>query len=382
MARPALTLLIALALSACAQARLRAPAAIPASRSCSSILAELEGKSLKDLLPLNSERVFARVGRENIEITDRKVKTVARFNESRPNLLSFQVEGEERWLYTSDIKGLGERTVRDNTGSVWDVMAYNGDQLRIENKRWIITRDTYFKEEENLVDLTLQVTLRNGKKSRISVKMPNFTDPKAGPLLEGWLLDLFGSLPERYIEDFKDFTLSPGAFDRGFNTRGLFQSDGNKITIFMGKTERLTKLQEVSWHEYGHFLAKRVYGSTNLDYAYSQAAKADGTIVSDYGATEIAEDFAEAMRVYFVTDGGRTSPKLRDRLHNRFKIIDKIVKANPDAIEAFMSEFYAMEAEELKKRRFVYVVVGGGAIGMFITARQVHAFPLEAGTDP
>ena len=129
----------------------------------------------------------------------------------------------------------------------------------------------------------------------------------------------------------------------------------------------------MSWHEYGHFLAKRIYGRTDLNYAYYSAVKADGVSVSAYGDSSIAEDFAEAFRVYFATDGGSLDPKSRDLYHNRFQIIDKIVKANPDSIAKFMSKYYAEEAEALKRRRFLYILVGGGGVvGLFVSGAQIH----------
>ena len=51
----------------------------------------------------------------------------------------------------------------------------------------------------------------------------------------------------------------------------------------------------------------------------------DGTSVSFYGSTDPREDFAEAMRVYLITDGGAASPYHLERFRHRFEVFDRIL---------------------------------------------------------
>ena len=68
---------------------------------------------------------------------------------------------------------------------------------------------------------------------------------------------------------------------------------------------------------------------------WPDAVKKDGTSVSEYGDTNLSEDFAEAVRVYIQTDGGTKDPQALKDFANRFEILDGLMKKSIRERKAF-----------------------------------------------
>ena len=83
-------------------------------------------------------------------------------------------------------------------------------------------------------------------------------------------------------------------------------------------------------HELGHIMAIHKYGRLKPDEKWLKAIAADNTSVSRYGDTTTAEDdFAEAMQLYMMTNGGLYHPEVVRKYAHRFAILDEIMELSP-----------------------------------------------------
>ncbi len=84
-------------------------------------------------------------------------------------------------------------------------------------------------------------------------------------------------------------------------------------------------------HELGHVIARHTYNNDTAtpDQKYQDAILADNTSVSKYGNEKIEEDFAEAMQLYIMTNGGLYYPNVTRRYAHRFEALDKIMGVDP-----------------------------------------------------
>lgn len=83
--------------------------------------------------------------------------------------------------------------------------------------------------------------------------------------------------------------------------------------------------QKVVRHEFGHFVAYKLFQESTPPAEYIRAAETDPVRkVTDYGMTNWAEDFAEAMELYLRTHANGLSGQARRDYWGRFAFLDKI----------------------------------------------------------
>ena len=89
------------------------------------------------------------------------------------------------------------------------------------------------------------------------------------------------------------------------------------------------------WHEMGHQVASKLWQKGhNAEVEWARAAALDRRVVSGYAMRQypefsssnfdLAEDFAETVTAYVLSDAGRLNPKLREAFANRFAVLDRI----------------------------------------------------------
>ena len=78
-------------------------------------------------------------------------------------------------------------------------------------------------------------------------------------------------------------------------------------------------------HKLGHVMAYHRYGELTSDQRWHDAIAQDNESVSQYGDVNMAEDFAEAMRVYLETNAGLNHPDIAKKYSHRFAILDEVV---------------------------------------------------------
>jgi hypothetical protein len=86
----------------------------------------------------------------------------------------------------------------------------------------------------------------------------------------------------------------------------------------------------IFYHELGHHIAWKVYGTRIPNNEYERAKSLDNQKISDYGETNLSEDFAEAVRFYLTArdQGENALNDFRIRYPNRSKILDRIFDVN------------------------------------------------------
>ena len=80
-------------------------------------------------------------------------------------------------------------------------------------------------------------------------------------------------------------------------------------------------------HQIGHIIAYHRYGSITPDQQWHNAVLADNpkAIVSEYSGTNMAENFAEAMKLYLIKQAGLDNPDIARSYAHRFEILDGIM---------------------------------------------------------
>ena len=131
-------------------------------------------------------------------------------------------------------------------------------------------------------------------------------------------------------------------------------------------------LVDVLAHELGHVLHVKRFGTPDPGKKWLRAIRRDGTSVSNYGDTEPAEDFAEAMRVYIQTDGGTKDSQAMKDFANRFEIIDKLMKKNMQERTSLFNKF-----KKAMERRRVAFVTRSGVLTHVVVENNVHIIPPE-----
>lgn len=87
-------------------------------------------------------------------------------------------------------------------------------------------------------------------------------------------------------------------------------------------------------HEFGHLIASKIFGQSTPNHDYISIAQKDKFTVSEYGRTNWAEDFAEAVETYLRLNAGKIDPIVRQQLKNRFEFLDKVFGTrSPGSIE-------------------------------------------------
>jgi hypothetical protein len=212
-----------------------------------------------------------------------------------------------------------------------------------ENQPYAIELDYPLTQSRHLSDL-YHVTIFDPEKQtphKITVIIPHFSHPASGAYDEAYtnqvrnqVFQLMSMLPKRHIDAVKRVKvhLSPSSDDEFW--RQTYKIDGTTaasawvgdINLFPTHFKELSpKTREGEFlHEFGHLVAQKFWKTSNPPQSYINAAERDRYTVSEYGNKHWQEDFAEAVRVYLQTDGGKADPIARQRFSHRFAYIDEI----------------------------------------------------------
>ncbi len=188
---------------------------------------------------------------------------------------------------------------------------------------------------------------KNGPEHGIIVGLPmDFPKEHLASSLEN-IRENFSLLPNRYLPflRFIDISVSPLTDGRAlaYASQGAIRAtiptikDAKKVAsspaILVNENREVTEADVVnsSWlfHELGHFIDFFHSGTGRCKKEWEEMKRLDGNSVSAYGDTNIGEDFAEAVKIYLLTDGGSIHPELGRTKHpNRFRFLDSL--ANRD----------------------------------------------------
>jgi len=216
------------------------------------------------------------------------------------------------------------------------------------------------------------------KTSVIEVKIPADNAPKRLRQIE----KLLAAIP-LHLEDLHQelrVNEGPKQGSPSANASTTAPNHANKLAVIdlykPGMEVKFSKLREGYWHELGHQLGARIFGSTMPEQQWIRAIIEDrGAFVRSYSAAAPSEDFADSVRTYLETDGGRLDPKVRKEFPNRFKLLDRIF-----AVPTVQAELSAATQETAARYRMIVLVgmgvaaaAGGGYYALVPQGEDDHA---------
>lgn len=142
-----------------------------------------------------------------------------------------------------------------------------------------------------------------------------------------------------------------------FFAKKLFRSaaTGGSKTIDIFPAGKSSDMVNLFRHEFGHLIAEGKYGTTMPDQVWKEAMKKDGKAISSYAKSSDAEDFAETVMYYLLSEGGTYDSTVFKPMHQkysaRFALLDEYFKVNP-------TEKRALDDRLRKIRRLAFA---GGA---------------------
>lgn len=149
-----------------------------------------------------------------------------------------------------------------------------------------------------------------------------------------------------------------------FFAKRMFTSaaTGGSKTIDVFPAGKSSDMVNLFRHELGHLIAEGKYGSTMPDGVWKAAMARDGAAVSSYAKNSEAEDFAETVMYYLLSEGGTHDSTLFKPMHKkfaaRFALLDEYFKVNP-------AEKRALDD---RLRGFRRLIFAGGAGAAFATS--------------
>jgi hypothetical protein len=177
------------------------------------------------------------------------------------------------------------------------------------------------------------------------------------------------------VENAEDnyWRMKNASFSGAAMTAGL-----NNIDIYPGGLRGLNPgqvnltLLQLTWHEMGHVWSKRVLAHVDADHVWQDAMKRDGpqNLPSQYAGNAVGEDFAEGVRVFVASNGGRDpiwdiyqgkyvdGSTLRARYGNRFRVLESYFNEYPGEMQALQKEFSEKGAAVL----YAFGGAGAGAL--------------------
>jgi len=225
---------------------------------------------------------------------------------------------------------------------------YDGKPIEIEQ--------TYRNKPVKVYSYEVSMDLaKSSTKFQLNIP-PNRITGKVNARLKKNALEAINSLPVEAFDGLKTLTWSnrgPSKLSQRLSIAGTANNSGHMVIFPLGRTTKRAA-SEVLAHELGHTLSIHKYHEF-FSPGWKKAKKKDGVKVSDYGETTISEDFAEAMRVYLVSDGGTRVPYYANRFRNRFAELDKLMGMPPDlrkqALEAYKQNL---------QNKGIYLLAGQG----------------------
>ena len=223
------------------------------------------------------------------------------------------------------------KIVADPEGTPWKIKKINKLGMVIledDNKRqrFVILPFSNQKSRSYLAKITLP-----SKEHTIRIIVPG-EDTEIHEQLIASLHKNLGELPQRHIESLKKIIINPQPNFEDAKT--MAQADPFSTMYFFAR-EYSTQLQNNHYltysttaHEMGHLISQYLYGKY-VPPGWKDAIRLDNLMVSNYGNTSAAEDFAETVALYLQSYGGFTKElTLRKGYTHRFKLLDQIFAAD------------------------------------------------------
>lgn len=134
-------------------------------------------------------------------------------------------------------------------------------------------------------------------------------------------------LPLRHMKTFNNVYINPLPWRGDNGVGGSAAAAAGRRDLYIFPTSFMyinyfgAKFLETARHELGHLVSNYFFGEQIISREYHEAVRRDGNQVSDYGQTNIREDFAEGFELYlrFNGDGG-----YRGHFRNRFEFFDQL----------------------------------------------------------
>jgi len=212
------------------------------------------------------------------------------------------------------------------------VKSYEHDSITLPNGK--IVQKFYDTSPVEANILTFEVKGRDGV-HEVRVKLPQLT----GESLENHkeiIKKILAALPKTHADAQGVILVPGGEYYVSKNVAGLSYNDKfdeKRAISFIGSIESrpLDKLLKTFWHETGHSLALKLWNSHLPSNEWLRAMSLDGNFVSGYAMKNPAEDFAESIAAYFMTNAGTSDKALREKFSSRFQVLDKIFQVEVNA---------------------------------------------------
>lgn len=328
----------------------------------SEVLCEFIGTAL---VPLGAGTALIKFGPKAMD-------SFPNLNKAFANLDALSEEGKEklkqgllttvgrRNLSIRDINA-GKAVQRDFTQSLSEELGENG-VTAFANQY-----EVSFREKGELrsihLDIPVKPNLKTDKATLRRLKKVLSQMPAAA-LKE---VDLIVVNPGRSVSD-KRFEKTFGQKDFRAAMTVSIQEGARVVDIYPGgfQTQAVKQVASDLRHELGHILAIEKYGDQTPDENWSRAINQDDNSVSEYGDTFNSEDFAEAMRVYFETDGGTRKPQMLKEYANRFKILDEIMQVDANVRKEIIEKL-----EQRMSQRGIYWTTATTVTGVHVNSLTI-----------
>jgi hypothetical protein len=133
-------------------------------------------------------------------------------------------------------------------------------------------------------------------------------------------------IPPAHLALVHEIVLDPGdhpPMGRYTKINATTSGDGERLSLFLagaGKDVPQERLDQTTAHEFGHVVS--IHEGNDFWQEWALAVQRDGLGVSEYGLTNLHEDFAESYLLYL--GGGARNAIVRPRHPARFAILERL----------------------------------------------------------
>jgi hypothetical protein len=229
-----------------------------------------------------------------------------------------------------------------------------------------------FFDESSVETISLKYLIKDGEKNHeINLQFPDQKNDRSNKRLKNIADELMASLPLNQADSSGLILLENGEdYLKMANAYAHNDKDTRKISLLGNHLEQpISRTVDTFWHETGHSIALKLWNSDYLpSIEWERAMSLDGRFVSGYAMTNKLEDFAETVKAYIKTDGGRLNPKLREIYSSRFMLLDRVFAVSSDSLK--LEEIIAKKKRELGIGASAIVVGGVSGVYYFYTDRE------------
>lgn len=211
-----------------------------------------------------------------------------------------------------------------------------------------------FDPQVRMASVTYEFEKTNGEILKVIIPENGITG-QSSSVVKRRLLKAIENMPEKLILSTQRIIVNP---IKGSKVYGF--SDG--MNVHLTTSGALFDMEGVLAHELGHVIAESggiAKSQPFVPLGWDNIKKNDRTSVSLYGNTNLAEDFAEAMKAYVATDGGTKNVTNLEKFKGRFQFIDSILETPIKK----RSEIIRLWKERLQKQNVeIFAISSGFAI--------------------